>query len=266
MAINRRRFLALPAIGVPAMVVGKRLGILAWLKSYFSALRGVSLTAESIAKSFVPLELDELERAHVARDLHDAALQSMIAIEIQMDVLRRQSLAQASPLASELGRIQSFIREEVLKHRELMQQMNFYHLDSSTFIRFLKDTVERFQRETGISARFVSALDEVKMPQRVCRELACIVQQGLVRVRSHSATQHVLVRLTATDSHWQVTIEDDGRGFPFSGRFSQADLEEMGNGPMVILERVRLIEGELTVESSPGRGSRLVVTVPRCQS
>lgn len=50
MAINRRRFLALPAIGVPAMVVGKRLDILAWLKSYFSAFSGASPSAESIPK------------------------------------------------------------------------------------------------------------------------------------------------------------------------------------------------------------------------
>ena len=115
--------------------------------------------------------------------------------------------------------------------------------------------MERFQRETGISARFVSELDEVKMPQRVCRELACIVQEGLVRIRSHSGAQHVLVRLTATDSHWQVTIEDDGRVFEDDGRVFK--------DPMVIRERVRLIEGELTVESSPSRGSRLVVTVPK---
>jgi signal transduction histidine kinase len=256
MTINRRRFLALPALGVPAMVVGKRLDILAWLKSYFSAHRGVSLTAESI---------DE-RAARFAGDLHDSALQALIAIEMQIDVLRRQALAQANPLASELGRMQGLIREEVLKHRELMQRMNFERLglDSSTFIPFLKDMVERFQRETGISARLTSELNEVKMPTRICRELACIVQEGLVTARSHNTTQHVLVRLTASNSHWQVTIEDDGRGFPFSGRRSQADLEKMGYGrPFVILERVRLIGGELTAESNPGRGSRLVVTVPQ---
>jgi nitrate/nitrite-specific signal transduction histidine kinase len=255
MAINRRRFLALPGIGVLAMVVGKRMGMLAWLKSYFSAHRGVSLTAESVD-----------ERARYARELHESALQSLIAMEMQVDVLRRQALAQANPLASELGRMQGNIREEVLKHRELMQQMNqqMNPLDSSTFIPFLKDTVERFQRETGISARLMSELDEVKMPPQVCRALVRIIQERLVRVRSFDVTKHVLVRLTTTDSHWQVTVEDDGRGFPFSGRRSQADLEKMGYGrPMVILEQVRLIGGELTAESNPGRGSRLLVTVPQ---
>jgi signal transduction histidine kinase len=204
-----------------------------------------------------------VERARVARELHDGAVQSLIAMEMQVDVLRRQSSAQSSPLASELGRIQGLLREEVLKLRELMQQMKSLDVDSSTFLRFLEDTVERFQRETGISARFVSELDEVKMPQRVCRELARIVQEGLVNVRKHSGAQHVLVRLTETETHWQLTMEDNGQGFPFSGKFSQGELERMGKGPMVIRERVRLIEGELTIESSPSRGAWLEVAVPK---
>jgi len=253
MAIDRRRFLALPAIGVPAVVAGKRLGILEWLKSYFSALRGASLTAASIPKSLGPLELHELERASIAREVHDGAVQALIAVEMQVDVVRRQSATQSSPVTAELGRIQGLLREELFKLRELMQELRLFdQLDSATFIRFLEDTVGRFQRETGISARFVSELDEVKMPQRVCRELAGIVQEGLVSVRRLRGAQHVQVRLTATDSHWQVTIEDDGRGFL--------------RDSMVIRERVRLIEGELTVESSPSQGSRLVVTVPQRQS
>ena len=53
-------------------------------------------------------------------------------------------------------------------------------------IGFLADTVERFQRETGITARFTSDLEEPDMPQPVCRELTRIVQEGLVNVRKHS--------------------------------------------------------------------------------
>lgn len=204
-----------------------------------------------------------VERARVARELHDGAVQSLIAVEMQVDVLRRQSSAHSSPLTSELGRIQGLLREEVLKLRELMQQMKSLDVDSSTFLRFLEDTVERFQRETGISAHFVSELGELKMPQRVCRELARIVQEGLVNVRKHSAARHVLVRLSASSDHWRLTLEDNGQGFPFSGRFSQVELDTMGKGPMVIRERVRLIEGELTIESNPSRGARLEVSVPQ---
>jgi signal transduction histidine kinase len=204
-----------------------------------------------------------VERARVARELHDGAVQSLIAMEMQVDVVRRQSATQSAPLTAELGRIQGLLREEVLKLRELMQQMKSLEVDSSNFFRFLEDTVERFQRETGIGARFVSEVDQIHMPQRVCRELVRIVQEGLVNVRKHSGARDALVRFSEDNSFWYLIIEDNGRGFPFTGRFSQAELEQMGKGPLVIRERVRLIDGDLTIESNPGRGARLEIRVPK---
>ncbi len=202
------------------------------------------------------------ERARFARELHDGAVQSLIAVEMQVDVLRRQSDA-GKPIGSELGRIQGLLREEVLKLRELMQQMKAIDVDAQRLLGVLNDTVERFQRETGISARFVTDLEVLDMPQRVCREILRIVQEGLVNVRKHSGARHVLVRLGANSEKWSLTLEDDGRGFSFGGRYNQDQLEEAGKGPMIIKERVRLIAGQLTVESNPGQGTRLEIIVPR---
>jgi signal transduction histidine kinase len=202
------------------------------------------------------------ERARFARELHDGAVQSLIAVEMQVDVLRRHPTAQGA-IGGELERIQGLLREEVLKLRELMQQMKSIDVDSQRILAVLRDAVERFQRETGITARFVTDLEELDMPQRVCREVVRIVQEGLVNIRKHSLAHHALVRLASSDAQWKLVLEDDGRGFPFAGRFNQAQLEEMGKGPMIIKERVRLIAGELTVESNPGQGARLEVTVPR---
>jgi signal transduction histidine kinase len=209
------------------------------------------------------LRAGALERARFARELHDGAVQSLIAVEMQVDVLRRQSPGKPGLVTKELGRIQGLLREEVLKLRELMQQMKTLDVDSKKLLGLLSDTVERFQRETGISARFLSELDELNMPQPVCRELARIVQEALVNVRKHSRARQVLVRLGSRSGAWHILIEDDGCGFPFAGRLAQAELDVLGKGPLVIKERVRLIEGELTVESNPGQGSRLEITVPQ---
>jgi len=202
------------------------------------------------------------ERARFARELHDGAVQSLIAVEMQVDVVRRQGEA-GKPIGGELVRIQGLLREEVLKLRELMQQMKAIEVDKERLLGVLNDTVERFQRETGISARFVTDLENLEMPQRVCRELLRVVQESLVNVRKHSGAKHALVRLGANDGRWNLTIEDDGKGFPFEGRYSQEQMEDLGKGPLIIKERVRLIGGQLTVESNPGQGARLEVTVPR---
>jgi signal transduction histidine kinase len=203
------------------------------------------------------------ERARFARELHDGAVQSLIAVEMQVDVLKRQAETTPEVVGGELGRIQGLLREEVLKLRELMQQMKSIDVDARRLLSLLNDAVERFERETGISARFVTDIVKLEMPDKVCRELLRIVQEGLVNARKHSKARHMLVRLSSSASQWSLTLEDDGKGFPFSGRLTQDELDQMGKGPMIIKERVRLIAGALTVESNPGVGTRLEVKVPK---
>src|SRR5580704_12246844 len=176
-------------------------------------------------------------RALFGRELHDGAIQLLSSVEMQLDVLRRQS-GQAPVVNAELTRIQKLLREEVLKLRELMQAMKSFEIDSDRLLGFISDMVERFQRETGVSAQFVSEMGRVELPQKVCRELARIVQESLVNVRKHSGAHHVLVRLAQRTDSLRLTVEDDGRGFPFSGRMSEAELAISGKGPAVIRERV----------------------------
>ncbi len=204
-----------------------------------------------------------LERARVARELHDGVIQALIGLEMQVDVLRRQPAASEGQIADELGRIQELLRKEVLNLRELMQQMRPIDLGPKQLLDFLASTVDRFRRDTGISARFVTPLEEVAIPSRVCNELARIVQEALVNIRKHSGARNVLVRFDAQNGNWKLVIDDDGRGFGFAGRLNHAELEAARKGPLVIKERVRSIGGELAVESASGRGARLEITFPQ---
>jgi signal transduction histidine kinase len=206
----------------------------------------------------------EVERGRFARELHDGALQSMIAVAMQLDVLRRHSASQMVTVAQELGRIHDLLLEEARKLRELMQQIKPLDVEAKNLRAHLVELVERFQHETGITARFVCESTVVAIrPRGVCDAVARIVQEGLVNVRKHSGASHVLVQVDRGNGYWRLTIDDDGRGFPFSGCFSAADLEADAKGPLVIKEYVRLVDGDLTLESIAGRGSRLVITIPQ---
>jgi len=202
-----------------------------------------------------------LERARVARELHDGAIQSLIAAEMQVDVLRQQMAARSEPVAEELDHIQRLLRDEVQALRELMQQMKPLDVAPRKLPEFLAVSVELFRRETGIAASFVTDLDEVALPPRTCRELARIVQEALANVRKHSSARNVVIWMGHEDGVWRLVIDDDGRGFGFVGRFSHADLDRERKGPLVIKERVRSIGGELTIESTPGRGARLEIAL-----
>jgi signal transduction histidine kinase len=203
-----------------------------------------------------------IERARVARELHDGAIQTLISLEMQTDVLRRQAERTESPLASDLDRIQRQLRKEVLNVRELMYQMKPLEVGPHQLLDYLADMVERFRRDTGIDARFESELDEVTLPPRISREILRVTQEALVNVRKHSGASKVMVFFGSHDSHWKLIVDDDGRGFEFYGRMSQVELDAARKGPTIIKERLRSIGGELTIESSPGRGARLLINVP----
>ena len=204
-----------------------------------------------------------IERARVARELHDGAIQSLIAVEMQVDVLRRQSVGESARLAAELARVQHLLQQEVVNLRELMQQMRPVDMGPQQFLDYLADYVDRFRRDTGIHARFVTDLQEVTLSPRVCRELTRVVQEGLINIRKHSGARTALVRFASEDRHWMLMIDDDGRGFDFSGRRNMAELDNIRRGPATIKERVRSIGGDLVIQSNPGEGSRLEITLPK---
>ena len=201
------------------------------------------------------------ERARVARELHDTTIQSLISIEMQVDVLRRRTTD--FQVAPELDRIQGLLRREVLNLRELMQTMRPVDIGPHQFLDFIADLVERFSRDTGIAVRFISDLQEVTLPAATCRELVRIVQESLVNIRKHSGAQSAVVRFGSQEGLWKLVINDDGNGFPFAGRLTLAELDTLRRGPAVIKERVRAIGGDMIIESTPGHGSRLEITIPQ---
>jgi signal transduction histidine kinase len=203
-----------------------------------------------------------LERARIGRELHDGIIQSVLGVQIQLHALSVPAAATSRALASELNRLGTILRDEVVALRDLIQRMKPIDITPDQLMNTIADIVQRFERETGITARFITPFDRIDLPARACGEVARVVQEALVNVRKHSGARNVFVRLSVTEGICRLAIDDDGRGFPFAGRLSPAEQEHTHQGPVVIKERVRLLGGELTVESDPGRGARLEISFP----
>jgi signal transduction histidine kinase len=207
--------------------------------------------------------LGALERARVARELHDGTIQSLVAVEMEVSVLRRRAEHLGSPLAGDLARVQGLLRSEVLELRETMQRLKPVEVDPRRLVGFLDEAIARFARDTGIRAVFDCAIADVDLAPRVCQELARIVQEALHNVRKHSGASNVMVRFGRAPVGWRLVVEDDGRGFPFQGTLTQAELDSQRAGPFVIKERVRSLGGSLAITSSAGGGALLEVVLPR---
>jgi signal transduction histidine kinase len=201
-----------------------------------------------------------VERARVSRELHDGAIQSLFGMQMKIEALRRRA-ATPQETDEELGEVQELLQREVLALRELMQALRPIELETSDQLPdVLASVVERFRRDTSVSARFVWTGGPISLPSSTALELARIVPEALVNVRKHSRARNVLVRLTNTDETCTLIIEDDGQGFDFEGRLSARELEKRRIGPAIIKERARIAGAQLSVDSAPGVGARLELT------
>jgi signal transduction histidine kinase len=202
-------------------------------------------------------------RARLTRELHDGTLQSLLSTEMQIEVLRRQRTGLSAELDRRLLALQTQVHQEALGLRDLIENTKPLNFGSKELPDFLAELVARFRRDTGISVRLETEEEEIHLPPGVCHEIVRIVQEGLSNIRKHSRAKNVVITLgQAADGQLKLAIADDGEGFGFRGRVTHTQLDASHRGPGVIKERVRLIGGELTIDSNPGHGARLEITIP----
>lgn len=200
------------------------------------------------------------ERTRLAHELHDGVIQSLMGLEMQTEVVRRNAAGDGASLLQEITRLQDLLRKEVLDFRERMQMIKPVEVEPEQLVKCLGDTVDQFRRDLPISASFVANAQKVSLPPRVCTELVRVLQEALANIRKHSGARKVLVRFGRDSGTWKLVIEDDGRGFGFTGRLSLQELNAAALGPRVIRERLRSIGADLVIESAPG-GARLEISL-----
>jgi len=203
-----------------------------------------------------------LERARVARELHDGVIQSLLSLELQVSVLHQQADC-APALAAELQAIQQQIHQQVLEVRDLMEQMRPAAQDPRLLLESMAGLADRFGRDSGIATSFVSTLQDVELRPGAGRELLQVLREALVNVRKHSGATQLVIRFSAHAGDWILEVDDNGRGFNFAGSLSLQELAAKRLGPLVIRERVQALAGDLQVESNPGKGARLRISIPQ---
>lgn len=154
----------------------------------------------------------------------------MIASEMRADILRRRAQTDYPPIAPEIESLQNLLRNQVFELRELMQQLKPVVVAPDQLLDHLAEQVDRFRRDSGIGARFISSDDEIQLSAHSCREILLIVQEALVNVRKHAHAENVLVTFGHDDGYLRLCISDNGVGFGFEGTLSGIELMKSAKG------------------------------------
>jgi len=204
----------------------------------------------------------ESERSRISRDLHDGILQTLLSIEIQLDVLKRKVNPAPDQAETELSTLQQTVRNESAELRRFVTDLRPLRVESADMVDLMRGFAERFRNEAGMALDLLIDSVEVHAPDRVCRELFQIYREALNNIKKHAKASHVVVKLSQDDSRLTLVVDDNGEGFSFAGRFTGDELDRLRLGPISIKERTRTVGGVLTVESNPGHGARLTIEVP----
>lgn len=200
-------------------------------------------------------------RTQIAHELHDNIIQTLVSAELRFEALGRGQSGRLD--VGELDAAIAVLHEGIADLQDLMERLRPRDVDPSHLLEALASVVQRFRRDSGIDAQLLADPVEPTITPETCRQLLRIVQEGLTNVRRHSGAQHVIVRLRSEPGVWRLSIDDDGRGFPFEGLWSLGALDLERRGPLVIKERVHDIGADLFVESHPGRGARVEIILPK---
>ena len=204
----------------------------------------------------------EGERSRISRDLHDGILQTLLSIEIQLDVLRRKVTTSPEQSVSSLTALQQTVRNESGELRHMVTDLRPLRVQSADLVDLMRGFAERYRNESTIALDVLIDSAEIHAPDRVCREIFQIYREALNNIKKHAKASHVVVKLSQDDSALVLVVDDNGEGFSFAGRFTGDELDRLRLGPISIKERARTVGGILTVESNPGHGARLIVEIP----
>src|ERR1700737_2067935 len=204
----------------------------------------------------------EGERSRISRDLHDGILQTLLSIEIQLDVLRRRVAGSPDQAVVALTNLQQTVKNESAERRHMVTDMRPLRVQSADLVDLMRGFAERFRNESSLALDLLIDAAELQIPDRICRDLFQIYRESLHNVKKHAHASHVVVKLWQNEGEVVLVVDDNGEGFSFAGRFTGDELDRLRLGPISIKERARSVGGVLTVESTPGHGSRLTVEVP----
>ena len=252
--------------GLPPQLGNALVGILLLVLTYtfaafvFGVVRRVQAQAVARVREVAALNAVMEERARLGRELHDGLVQFVAYLLVRLDTVGSLIQAGRRPEAvAELERLRGVAEDLYADVREAIAGLRS-RVAERGLVPALQDYLDEFDERHGISVTLESDDPNGRVPDVLGTHLFGIVQEALANVRKHARARRAWVILRHPGpGTLEVEIGDDGTGFdpeqaprPTARSFGLASMRE----------RAELLGGDLRIESVPGGGTRVIVTVP----
>ena len=241
-------------------------------KGNISCYRGINrdITERKRAESRIRqlsqqlLKAQETERQMISFELHDRAAQDLSASKIGFDMLLKEQPGLDPAVKGKLLEISNCLHRAINAIRDLSYDLQPPALAEMGLVKALEIYCEEFSNQLGIKVDFQSAgLNLFTLDSNTEIHLYRLVQEGLNNIRKHAETDRAVVKLVGVFPNIILRIEDSGKGFDIMERdLESGDEKRMGLRSMG--ERTSLLGGEMTIQSRPTQGTKILIKIP-CQ-
>jgi signal transduction histidine kinase len=218
-----------------------------------ASLRASHVRIQDLAGRLITAQ--EVERRRIARELHDDVGQRLASFAITLSSLKRQVAGSPNGVGHEVETLHAGTLELSKDLRKLSHELHPGVLEHLGLEQALRTRCDAFSVESGVAVRVDIAPDvgEVHTAAALC--LYRVGQETLQNVAKHARARTVRLSLSRLNGHLELRVMDDGTGFDGAAQHPGLGLVSLG-------ERVRTLGGTLAIESSPGQGTTVAVSLP----
>ncbi len=201
------------------------------------------------------------ERDRIAHEMHDSLAQVLGTMHLRLRALGSRIGMTGSPEATgELVELANMSEDAYRDVREAILGLRESSRGDRDLLESLRAYLDRYSHQSGVRAALETDLDDASgIPPGAELQVIRVIQEALTNVRKHARVGSAVVRVESDESSVSFTIEDDGHGFDATTVL----LDGARFGLQTMRERMGLAGGSLSIESTPGCGTRVVARVPR---
>ena len=237
--------------------LGQQVGVAVQHARLFEQIRNSRRRLQVLSQQ--SLQVQESERRHIARELHDEIGQALTAIKVNLQTAQR--LSEKPTLAPHLEESISIVQNTLQQVRDLSLELRPSLLDDLGVISALRWYIDRQAQRAGFNARFTAIPSEMKLPPDVETTCFRIVQEAITNIVRHADAKNVSVGLEKKGTGLFLTIQDDGVGFNVDAVIERAS-GDLSFGLLGMHERAQLIGGQFKVESDIHKGTIISALFP----
>ena len=225
---------------------------------------GIDVTERKMAEKALAgvsgklIEAQELERARIARELHDDICQRLALLSVEIVRVQKDSPSLPQGILRRMDELQKQASEIGFDVQSLSHELHSSKLELLGLVPAIRGFCREFGEQQKIEIDFKAQDFPGSAPQDVSLCAFRVLQEALHNSAKHSQAQKINVELSWRANEIRLTVRDSGVGFD-----SKAIIKEgRGLGLVSMRERLKLVNGELSIESEPGRGTTIHARVP----